>query len=359
MATNTVLKQLEDAKRDLGSVEMGQNFNPIKSMSSLLTPYNEAKNLALYWLAKADPYRDRLDHNALIPLVSYVEQLVAIADGRGTRQTEAIPDAIRNRTAEFKHSLPMLIYGLLDVSGIAQLSDRDLASESKISLTKIREATHLAEDDIKLFTGAAQERIEEEVKTAQAKIQALRDKANEITVQGAKDQFETAAKALRRKVIAWGILAADLFVALLGVVFWFLLRPPPIIKAIVAALTPESKATAVPVSVPLLIAASAYYTSIRLAIIGIVALAFAFSLRMTRAYFHMIEHNHHKSRVTNSIEGFVASTATKEQRDMVLSKLVDCVTQFGDSGILDKDDEKASGLSAVILENITKNVGKQ
>ena len=44
---------------------------------------------------------------------------------------------------------------------------------------------------------------------------------------------------------------------------------------------------------------------------------------------------------------------------MVLSKLVDCVTQFGDSGILDKDDEKASGLSAVILENVTKNVGKQ
>jgi hypothetical protein len=42
----------------------------------------------------------------------------------------------------------------------------------------------------------------------------------------------------------------------------------------------------------------------------------------------------------------------------VLGKLVDSVTQFGDSGILDKEDEKSSGLSAVILENVTKHNGK-
>jgi hypothetical protein len=87
-------------------------------------------------------------------------------------------------------------------------------------------------------------------------------------------------------------------------------------------------------------------------------LELAFSLRMTKAYLHMIEHHEHKSRVTNSIEGFVASVRTDEQKDLVLGKLVDSVTQFGDSGILDKEDEKSSGLSAVILEKVTKHNGK-
>jgi hypothetical protein len=81
-------------------------------------------------------------------------------------------------------------------------------------------------------------------------------------------------------------------------------------------------------------------------------------LKLTRAYLHMVEHNEHKSRVTNSIEGFVASVRTDEQKDLVLGKLVDSVTQFGDSGILENGDEKASGLSAVILENVTKNAAK-
>jgi hypothetical protein len=77
---------------------------------------------------------------------------------------------------------------------------------------------------------------------------------------------------------------------------------------------------------------------------------------MTRAYFHMIEHNQHKSRVTNSIEAFVASVRTDEQRDLVLGKLVDSVTQFGESGILGKESE--ASLPSVVFEAVTKNVGK-
>src|SRR4051794_26285680 len=110
---------------------------------------------------------------------------------------------------------PFVPETLLGGLGSAEFPSTEAGGSAMLLMTRrrvvdgnIREATRLAEGEIKLFTGAAQERIDEEVKTAQAKIQALRDKANEITVQGAKDQFETASKALRRKVIAWSILAA-------------------------------------------------------------------------------------------------------------------------------------------------------
>ena len=71
----------------------------------------------------------------------------------------------------------------------------------------------------------------------------------------------------------------------------------------------------------------------------------------------MMEHNEHQIRVTNSIEAFVAAVRTKERKDMVLGKLVESVTDFGDSGILGQQSE-AMSLPSVVLEAITKNVGK-
>ena len=152
--------------------------------------------------------------------------------------------------------------------------------------------------------------------------------------------------------------ATLLFLTVLGLYLRHLsIHPPPLIQYVVRALEPDSKAVPLPVSVPLLIAASAYFTSVRLALIGVLGVALAFSLRMTRAYLHMIEHNRHKLRVTNSIEAFVAAVRTDEQKDLVLSKLVESVTDFGDSGILDKDNEQP-GIPSVMVETITKNVGK-
>jgi hypothetical protein len=71
----------------------------------------------------------------------------------------------------------------------------------------------------------------------------------------------------------------------------------------------------------------------------------------------MIEHNQHKLRVTNSIEAFVAAVREPGQKDLVLGKLVEAVTEFGDSGILGQQNE-ASGLPSVIVGAMTKNVGK-
>jgi hypothetical protein len=148
-----------------------------------------------------------------------------------------------------------------------------------------------------------------------------------------------------------------LFGALLLLLICFTRNPPPLIHQIVESLKPGSIVVALPVSIPLLIAASAYYTSIRLALIGVLGIGLAFSLCMTKAYLHMIEHNQHKLRVTKSIEAFVAAVRTKEQKDLVLSKLVESVTEFGDSGILGNQGE-TSGLPSVIFEAMTKNVGK-
>lgn len=154
-----------------------------------------------------------------------------------------------------------------------------------------------------------------------------------------------------------GGLTVALFVALVVLLVCFLWHPPALVEAVVQALKPGSKAVTLPVSTPLLIAASAYFTSIRLALVGLVGVGLALSLRMMRAYLHLIEHNQHKLRVTNSIEAFVAAVRTREQKDLVLGKLVESVTEFSDPGITGGQTESA-GLHSVIFEPLIRNFNK-
>lgn|GEM_PF-6254423 len=205
----------------------------------------------------------------------------------------------------------------------------------------------------------ARDGIRETAEEAVKDFEFAKAEASRISVKSALDQFEAAAVVLRKKSTTWLCVAALLFLALGAYLFFLPYNPPPIIREVVEAMTPgNGKSTnPMPVSVPLLIAASAYFTSVRLALIGLLGVGLAFSLRMTRAYLHMAEHNQHKIRVTNSIEAFVAAVRTNERKDLVLGKLVESVTDFGDSGIL-SNEEKPSGLPSVIFEAMTKNVGK-
>jgi hypothetical protein len=176
-------------------------------------------------------------------------------------------------------------------------------------------------------------------------------------VDSAERQFQAADRSFRFKTKVWASITGAFFVALIFLLMWLLKHPPTLIQDVMDAMKPGSKAVPVPVSIPLLLAASAYFTTLRLAFIGILGIGLAFGLRMTRAYFHMIEHNEHKLRVTRSIEAFVAAVRGDERKDLVLSKLVESVTEFGDAGILGLE-EKPSSLPSVIFENLTKNVGK-
>ena len=260
--------------------------------------------------------------------------------------------------SQFKPDLSTLTYGLLEASGIVGLSEEDFPRKRAAALHDIESKSAESAQKIETAVTEARSHIQSAAEEAAAELEAAKAKANEISVKGAQDQFAAAADGLRSKATGWTALTVVLFFALIAVLCWLLVYPPPLISSIVAALSPQTKQPTPPVSVSLLIAASAYFTSIRLALIGVLGIGLAFCLRMTRAYFHMIEHNHHKSRVTNSIEAFVASVRTNEQKDLVLSKLVDSVTQFGDSGILDKESDKSAALPAVFFEAVTKNIGK-
>lgn len=322
-----------------------------------MDPWSESKDLALNWLTKIEPVLPTMEDSSLQPLVLFMEQVVGIADGRVKTQNETIPNAIARIKSQFQSTLPLLTYALLDSSGILEISEKSLFRWKEDAIREVRASVEQAAADITTSVTEAHEGIRKTAEEAVKDFELAKAKASKISVDSAEQQFSAAAHSLKRKATFWASLTSILFAGLVCILVWLWRHPPELVQDVMDAMKPGSKIVAMPVSIPLLIAASAYFTSIRLAIIGVLGIGMAFSLRMTRAYLHMIEHNQHKLRVTNSIEAFVAAVRTNEQKDLVLSKLVESVTEFGDSGILGKQGE-ASGLPSVIFESMTKNVGK-
>ena len=84
-----------------------------------------------------------------------------------------------------------------------------------------------------------------------------------------------------------------------------------------------------------------YYGAIRVSILTAIGTIAAFCLKILRAHLHMGEKNRHRQRVANSMGAFVESAVTPEQRDFILSQLVESVVQFGNSGLIQREDDSA------------------
>ena len=82
-----------------------------------------------------------------------------------------------------------------------------------------------------------------------------------------------------------------------------------------------------------------YSSAIKVTILAAIGTITAFCMKMFRSHMHMSEKNRHRRRVANSIGAFVGSAATSEQRDLILSQLVEAIVQFGDSGLLHREDD--------------------
>lgn len=350
MASSELVRRMDTATRDLKILVNIPHFTRIKSSSVLYEQFTSAQELAEKWLARAMPFRDSLDDEVLQPLVLFAEQLAQIADRQQQFANEAIPDSIRRVRSDFTRALSPLIYEILDMYGIATLSPNDYVKERSKAIADID--AHLKEELEKIYA-----EIKSKADEAVAEFELAKEKASRISIDSAQKQFSEASSDLRNKSLMWACVSLFLSATLIATLICMSTKPPQLVGQIVNSMRPGTVQPSTQVSIPLLITASAYFTSIRLALIGAISVGLAFSLKMTRAYLHMIEHNRHKLRVANSIEAFVAAVRTKEQKDLVLAKLIESVTEFGDSGILSKQGE-GSAFPSIAIEALTKNIDR-
>lgn len=343
MASQGLIGRWEQARRDQPMVEASQYFRAYVTTNSFLSSaYAEARKVTDVWAFRVSPVLESIYDETLAPLVQFVENLNRVGQGQPPYQ-QATPEHIAQIRGVFESNIPQLVFGYMEARG---LFETDFVTQRNDAF----DALHGEEEN-------AKKRIRDSAEQAVKDFEFAKAEATRISVKSAQEQFGDAEQALRTKFWVWVFILVASSVGLVCLLTYFLKNPPPLISEIVSSLSPSSGAKPLPVSIPLLLAGSAYFTSLRLALVGILGAVLALALRMVRAYLHMIEHNHHKQRVTNSIEAFVAAVRDPAQKDLVLGKLVDSVTQFGDSGILSGEGGENSTLP-IFIEALTKNVSK-
>ena len=219
--------------------------------------------------------------------------------------------------------------GFLDDEGIRREYEEtieSIKSESEIALRQVKEE--------------ANKTIEEARELAKDIENRARSTASGVSVKEAQNQFQEAQSALNHRVKIWALLGGFGIAAFLGVAVYFL------------TLDFSNQEGWYVV----------YFTVIRVSILAAIGTVAAFCLKILRAHMHMSEKNRHRQRVANSMGAFVDSAATPEQRDMILSQLVESIVQFGNSGLINRDDDNMyrpkmtiDSISRTLLKNTQKD----
>ena len=219
--------------------------------------------------------------------------------------------------------------GFLEDEGVRREYERSIESlktESESALQQVQTEAHK--------TIAEAKQLAEQIEN-RARLTAAR-----ISVEEAQKQFREAQGGLDRRVKIWGGIGI-IFVAGFICTAWYFAT---------ADLPDQWRWEVI------------YYGTIRVSILAAIATAAAFCLRILRAHLHMSEKNRHRQRVANSIGAFVESAVTPEQRDQILSQLVESVIQFGNSGLLQREDNNVYRPKMTIdsiMRTLSSSSGKQ
>ena len=219
--------------------------------------------------------------------------------------------------------------GLLDDKGI------QLEYEKSIEALKTT-----SENTLQQLRTEAQKTISDAEELAKQIEDRARFTASGISVREAQKQFSEAQTRIDRRVNTWALIGSICIALFIGAIclFWSTDLPDQWRWEVI------------------------YHSVIRISLLAALGTITAFSLRIFRAHLHMSEKNQHRQRIANSMAAFVESASTPEQRDQILGQLVESIVQFGNSGLLQQEDENTYRPKMTIdsiIRSLSTGSGKQ
>ncbi|MCH7619179.1 MAG: hypothetical protein IH880_05360 [Candidatus Marinimicrobia bacterium] len=253
--------------------------------------------------------------NALQHLKSDVDRMKSVSDPDFINTKQNIINSIRGQIDSLLIFRPAFITekwestGLMDEAGVSD----------KLRKTEAAVDSRIKQLDKKL----------EELDSRESK---LRQTAAGISVEEAQKQFSDAAVDQQEKIDYWEKISAGSLILFFGfaLILWFT--------------KPDTET----------IYDSIYFTTIRITILITIGAFIAFSLKILRAHMHMKELNKHRERLSNSLPAFVEAV-TENHRDIIITNLVDAISSFGKSGLLQKEDDSMS-IPKIVVDTMSKNI---
>ena len=278
-----------------------------------------------YW-ENVDPVSNGQVQSALDNILGHLKQISTLSDAQFVSGKDNFISQIAQQMIVIKQHYPNYIAEAIDESGI--LADMDFNDRIFAVTENLKKIT----EDALLKIKTESDKIIENANLKAEEIETVvRKTATNISVEAAQDQFRDAANENKKNINIWGGINISLIAIFILSIFFMLVYEPsdPWTWKVI------------------------YYSALRIAILGFIGTLLAFSLRILRSHLHMREHNLHRKRIANSMAAFAESATSKEQRDLILSRLVDSVATFGNSGMISNDDD---GNSKITIDNITRTL---
>ena len=267
----------------------------------------------------ARQYVSNVHHEQVQNILVYFENILSELQSQAERSH---PEYVANRDGflyninayleELKRDWAPLVTAAVESRGF--LDDEGIRREYERTIESMKNES---ENALRLVKEESQKTIEEARVLADQIEKQARTTAAGISVEEAQKQFREAQKALDGRVITWACLSGLSAFVFLSVAAYF----------VTIDLGDQSGWQVV------------YYSAIRITILAAIGTAAAFCFKILRAHMHMGEKNRHRQRIANSMGAFVESAVTPEQRDMILSQLVESVVQFGNSGLIQREED--------------------
>lgn len=205
---------------------------------------------------------------------------------------------------------------------------------------KIKESVKLELDDYQLKFISIENSLKKEIEESEKKLKDIEDRVRKVVseqaVKEAQKEFETASKTLGNQIWIWVVLSTLSIFSGFCFAFHYLIAIPGVYDS-----WWNWKGV--------------FQTSIRITVLTGIWTLSAFFIKMFRAYLQMYHQNLHRMRIANSMSSFIDGSS-EHQRDILLSKLVESITDFGNPGIIKSNELKSP--SNNIIENITKFIPK-
>lgn len=330
MATKAHKDNLTRTIEKFKSIDKDRLLRPSLGEESLESAFGQKLAMLNEMLQFAQTYMETVSDNTVSQVASELNSIHNILEAQSKRanseyvsQKIQFLTSIENQIESLRQFWPPFVTAAVEARGFLQ--DEGIRKEYQRTVDSMKEESATA---LRLVKEESARTIGEAQKLAQQIEERARRTAAHISVEAAQEQFKLGQRHHFWQVILWAALSAA---GVGGFVYlaWHFYNEPLLSDA---QLSDDKLAEKIKWIV-------LYKSIIRIAILAAVGAIATFCLRIFRAHMHMFQHNLHRQRVTNSMAAFVESAITPEQRDLILTHLVDAVASFGNSGLLQKEDD--------------------
>lgn len=348
MKTNSYLGDLSRLLRDYTDVDKRKIFREDlgeKGLSSEAQPlFDEIIKKTNIIINNAGKIEDRYVYDFIREADEILKNLISWSgnsDSDFVRSRQTYIESLNQRGKSMFDKWTYINISIIDESGILENIQKD--SEIKLEAEKQIEGAKETIESIK-------EEALKEVRLQASEIKKSAQKtARQISVKEAQEQFNKACTKFRINIFIRSIITLGVFV-----IFYFSAKEFYNYTFFNDAMLKNMNDYGEKF-IDILRWNSIYHTLIRVSILAVIGTVIAFCFKMLRANLHMFQHNLHRQRVANSLEAFVNAALTDDQSDKILEKLVEAVVSFGQSGLIQNEDDSIHA-SKLTIDSISKTL---